>query len=86
MDLRRRSENHVVEAIAGEALLAIGHEAARPNCDVDVDRMDFVAEGCNEPVEPRLQRFSAFRFAAANFSMTAFSSTRKAAERNKGSS
>src|ERR1700719_4155971 len=28
MDLRRRSENHVVEAIAGEALLAIGQEAA----------------------------------------------------------
>ena len=66
MDLRRRSENHVVEAIAGDALLAIGQEAARPNCDVDVDRMDFVAEG-NEFVEPRLQRFSAFRFAAANF-------------------
>jgi hypothetical protein len=66
MDLRRRSENHVVEAIAGEALLAIGQEAARPNCDVDVDRMDSVAEG-NESVEPRLQRFSAFRFAAANF-------------------
>jgi hypothetical protein len=67
MDLRRRSENHVVEAIAGEALLAIGQEAASPNCDVDVDRMDSVAEGCNESVEPRLQRFSAFRFAAANF-------------------
>ena len=28
--------------------------------------MDFVAEGCNEFVEPRLQPFSAFRIAAAN--------------------
>jgi hypothetical protein len=66
MDLRRRSKNRVVEAIAGEADLAIGQESARPNCDLDVDRMDSVAEGCNESVKPRLQRFSAFRIAAAN--------------------
>jgi hypothetical protein len=31
------------------------------------DRMDSVAEGCNESVEPRLQPFSAFRIAAANY-------------------
>jgi hypothetical protein len=66
MDLRRRSQNRVVEAIADEALLAIGQESARPNCGLDVDRMDSVAEGCNESVEPRLQRFSAFRIAATN--------------------
>ena len=66
MDLRRRSKNYVVEAIADEALLAIGQESARPNCGLDVDRMDSVAEGCNESVEPRLQCFSAFRIAATN--------------------
>jgi hypothetical protein len=64
MELRRRSKNRVVEAMAGiVALLPIGQEPARPNCDVDVDRVDSVAEGCNESVEPRLQRFSAFHIA-----------------------
>ena len=58
MDLRRRSENHVVEAIAGEALLAIGQEAARPNCDVDVDRMDSVAEVVRRTTLAALQRVS----------------------------
>ncbi len=66
MDLRRRSKNRVVEVKPGEADLVIGQEFARPNCDVDVDRMDSVAEGCNEFVEPRLQPFSAFRIAAGH--------------------
>jgi hypothetical protein len=51
-----------VEAIADEADLAIGQESARPNCDLDVDRVDSVAEGCNESIEPRLQRFTAFPY------------------------
>ena len=62
MDLRRRSKNRVVEAMARTPALAIGQEPARPNCDVDVDRMDSVAEGRNESVEPHapaaLQRVS----------------------------
>jgi hypothetical protein len=66
MDLRRRSKNRVVEAMARAPALAIGQEPARPNCDVDVDRMDSVAEGRNESVEPCLQRFSPFRMTAAN--------------------
>jgi hypothetical protein len=46
MDLRRRSKNRVVEAMARiVALLPIGQEPARPNCDVDLDRVDSVAEG-----------------------------------------
>ena len=67
MDLRRRSKNRVVEAMARiVALLPIGQEPARPNCDVDVDRVDSVAEGCNESVEPLMQRVSPFRIAMAN--------------------
>jgi hypothetical protein len=60
MDLRRRGKNRVVEAMARiVALLPIGEEPARPNCDVDVDRV--VPEGFNESIEPRLQRVSPFR-------------------------
>jgi hypothetical protein len=62
MEPRRRSKNRVVEAMARiVALLPIGQEPARPNCDVDVDRVDSVAEGCNESVEPLMQRVSPFR-------------------------
>jgi hypothetical protein len=68
MDLRRRSKNRVVEAMARiVALLPIGQEPARPNCDVDIDRVDSVPEGCNESVKPLMQRVSPFRIAMANF-------------------
>ena len=86
MDLRRRSENHVVEAIAGEALLAIGQEAARPNCDVDVDRMDLSLKVITSPSNHACSASARFVSRPRILSMTAFSSTRKAAERNKGSS
>jgi hypothetical protein len=46
MDLRRRSKNRVVEAMAGiVTLLPIGQEPARPSCDFDVDRVDSIGEG-----------------------------------------
>ena len=68
MDLRHRSKNRVVEAMACiVALLPIGQEPARPNCDVDIDRVDSVPEGCNESVKPLMQRVSPFRIAMANF-------------------
>jgi hypothetical protein len=38
---------------------------ARPNRDVDVDRVNSVPEGFNESIEPRLQRVSPFRIALA---------------------
>ena len=66
MDLRRRSKNRVVEAMARiVALLPIGQEPARPNCDVDIDRVDSVPEGCNESVKTLMQRVSPFRIAMA---------------------
>jgi hypothetical protein len=68
MDLRRRSKNRVVEAMARiVALLPIGQEPARPNCGVDIDRVDSVPEGCNESVKPLMQRVSPSRIAMANF-------------------
>jgi len=66
MDLRRRSKDRVVEAMAEVAGLAIGQEPARPNGDLDVDRMDSVAEGRNESIEPLVQRVSAFRMRGVN--------------------
>src|ERR1700687_4774690 len=66
MDLRHRSKNRVVKAMACiVALLPIGQEPARPNCDVDIDRVDSVPEGCNESVKPLMQRVSPFRIARA---------------------
>ena len=57
MDLRRRSKNRVVEAMARiVALLPIGQEPARPNCNVDIDRVDSAREGCNESVKPLATR------------------------------
>jgi hypothetical protein len=54
MDLRRRSKNRVVEAMARiVALLPTGQEPARTNCDIDIYRVDSVPEGCNESVKPR---------------------------------
>jgi hypothetical protein len=87
MDLRRRSKNRVVEAMARIlSLLPMGQEPARPNCDVDVDRVDSVAERCHESVEPLMQRVSPFASRWRIFSMTASISTSEATERNKGSS
>jgi hypothetical protein len=73
MDLRRRSKNRVVEAMARiVALLPIGQEPARTNCDIDIYRVDSVPEGCNESVKPLMQRVSPFRIAMANFFDDAF--------------
>src|SRR5260370_42691600 len=56
MDLRRSSKDRVVERMADMASLAKGQEPARLNRYVDVDRMDPVAKGRNEPIDPLVQR------------------------------
>ena len=66
MDQRGRDKNCVVEAMASMTDLAIGQEPARSNGYVEVDRVDSVAEGLNQAIEPRVQRISARRMAAAN--------------------
>jgi hypothetical protein len=46
MDLRGRSKNRVVKAMAGiVTLLPIGQEPGRSNCDFDVDRVNSIGEG-----------------------------------------
>src|SRR5271166_3009177 len=66
MDLRGRDKNCVVKAMASMTDLAIGEESARSNGYVEVDRMDSVAEGLNQAIEPRVQRISARCVASAN--------------------
>jgi hypothetical protein len=67
IDLRRSSKDRVVETMADMASLAKGQEPARLNRYVDVDRMDPVAKGRNELIEPLVQRDCAFRLGSANF-------------------
>ena len=66
MEGRRRSKNRVVEAMAHLTDLAIGQEPARLNGDAGVDRVDSVAEGLNQALEPLVHRVSALRVAGAN--------------------
>ena len=83
MDLRRRSKNYVVEAIADEALLAIAQESARPNCDVG---RSLSLKVVMSPSSHACSASARFVSRPRTLSMAAFSSTSEAAERNKGSS
>ncbi len=65
MDLRGRGEQRVVETMAGKTGLAMRQEPARAKGDVDVDRMDSIAEGRDETVEPLVQGAGAFGLADA---------------------
>jgi hypothetical protein len=55
MSLRRRHEKRVMEAMSGMTRLAIGHKSACTESDLNVDRMNPVAEGRDKPIEPTLQ-------------------------------
>ena len=65
MDLGGRGEQRVVKAMAGKTGLAIGQKPACANGDVDVDRMDSVAEGRDETIEPVVQGVGAFGLSGA---------------------
>jgi hypothetical protein len=56
VDLRRRSKNRVMKAIAGEPDMAMGKGPARANGDCGVDRVNSVAESRDEAIEPISQR------------------------------
>ena len=64
--LRRRNQQRVMETMAVITRFQIAHEFACAGSDFDVDRMDSVAEGRNESLEPLVQRPSAFRMAGAD--------------------
>jgi len=66
IDLRGRSQDRVVEAMADMAVAATGQEHSRADRDLDVDRMNSVAEGRNQSIEPLVQRVSSFRMPGAS--------------------
>jgi hypothetical protein len=52
MRLSGRGKHCVMKAIAGKPGMAMGKEPARANGDCGVDRMNSIAEGGKEAIEP----------------------------------
>jgi hypothetical protein len=52
MRLSRRDEHHVMKAITGVPGMAMAKKLTRPNGDCGVDKVNSVAEGRDEPIEP----------------------------------
>jgi hypothetical protein len=52
MRLSGRDEHHVMKAITGEPGMAMGKEPTRANGDCGVDKVNSVAEGRDEAIEP----------------------------------
>jgi hypothetical protein len=50
--LSGRDEHRVMEAVSGKAGMAKGKEPARPNGDLNVERVNSVAKGGEEAVKP----------------------------------
>ena len=53
--LGSRDEHRVMEAMADVSLVTKGQQPARANGDCGVDKVNSVAEGRDEPIEPILQ-------------------------------
>ena len=68
MDLRSRSKNRVVEAMADMSLVTKGQQPARVNGDCGVGRVNSIAEGGEEAIEPILQSAGARLLARGNSS------------------
>ena len=66
MDLRRRSKNRVMKAITGEPDMAMGKEPSCANGDCGVDKVNSVAEGRDEAIEPISQSADARLLARRN--------------------
>jgi hypothetical protein len=66
--LSGRDEHRVMEAVAGKPGMAMGKEPARANGDRSVERVNSVAEGGEEAVEPISQSVGALLLARGNSS------------------
>ena len=68
MRLSGRDEHHVMKAMAGKPGMAMGKEPTRANGDCDVDRVNSIAEGGEEAIEPIPQSADARLLARGNSS------------------
>jgi hypothetical protein len=66
MRLSGRDEHHVMKAITGEPDMAMGKEPTGANGDCGVDRVNSVAEGGDEAIEPISQSADARLLARGN--------------------
>ena len=66
MHLSRRDEHHVMKAMAGKPGMAIGQQLTRANGDCGVGRVNSIAEGGEEAIEPILQSADARLLASGN--------------------
>jgi hypothetical protein len=66
MHLSRRDEHRVVEAMADMSLVTKGQQPARVNGDCGVGRVNSIAEGGEEAIEPILQSAGARLLARGN--------------------
>lgn len=66
MHLSRRDGHHVMKAITGKPGMAMGKELTRPNGDCGVDKVNSIAEGGEEAIEPILQSADARPLASGN--------------------
>ena len=60
MDLRRRNKQHVMETMEGKTSAPRAHEFACAHGDFHVYRMDDMAEGRDETVEPLIPSVGAY--------------------------
>ena len=66
MGLSRRDKHRIMKAIAGKPDTAMGKELACSNGDCDVDKVNSVAEGGEEAIEPISQSADARLLARGN--------------------
>jgi hypothetical protein len=66
VSLRSRDEHRVMEAMADMSLVTKGQQPARANGDCGVGRVNSIAEGGEEAIEPILQSADARLLASGN--------------------
>jgi hypothetical protein len=64
--LSGRDEHHVMKAITGVPGMAMGKKLTRPNGDCGVDKVNSVAEGGDETIEPISQSADTWLLARRN--------------------
>ena len=66
MHLSCRDEHRIMEAMADMSLITKGQQLARANGDCGVDKVNSIAEGGEEAIEPILQSADARLLASGN--------------------
>ena len=84
MHLSRRDGHHVMKAITGKPGMAMGKELTRANGDCGVDKVNSIAEGGEEAIEPICRAQMRGRWLAGTRPMAASISTSETVERKTG--